>query len=123
MSIDTSEGEALADLLLVDAEPRGSTYVVRARGEIDLVTGPRLRTVVVGLLDSGRDHLVIDLEEVDFIDSTGLGILLETHRRTADTGGSMTVVCRPGVCTRLFQISGLDRVFAFAGSVDAALAG
>jgi anti-sigma B factor antagonist len=123
MSIDTSEGEALADLLLVDAEPRGSIDLVRARGEIDLVTGPRLRTVVVGLLDSGRDRLVIDLEEVDFIDSTGLGILLETHRRTTDTGGSMTVVCRPGVCTRLFEISGLDRVFAFAGSVDAALAG
>ena len=123
MSLDTSEYEpkAIPDLMSVQVDDRGDSDVVTVCGEIDLATGPALRRTLDRRLDAGRTRVVVDLEEVDFIDSTGLGILLETHRRTADRGGSMTVVCRPGLCSRLFEISGLDRVFSFADTVEEAV--
>ncbi len=124
MSLDTSEyePETFPNLMTVEVQESGAHDVVAVRGEIDLATGPHLRRTLDQRLDSGRHRVVIDLEEVDFIDSTGLGILLETHRRTGEKGGSMTLVCRPGLCPRLFEISGLDRVFSFADTVDEAVA-
>jgi anti-sigma B factor antagonist len=124
MSIDTSEFESagsMADLLSVATSHQGEHVVVRVEGEIDLATGPTLRAAVLSLLDEGRHRLVVDLDRVTFIDSTGLGILLEGHRLITERGGSLSVVCHTAMCRRLFEISGLDKVLAFHDSVDAAL--
>jgi anti-sigma B factor antagonist len=125
MSIDTSEfdcvGGAVDDILTVSVQQRGAHDVITARGEIDIASAPRLRAVLTDLLDHGRDRLVVDLDRVDFIDSTGLGLLLEAHRRTQEGSGSLGLVCHTSLCTRLFQVSGLDRVLPFHDSVDAAV--
>lgn len=127
MSADTSGFETVGgvdtDLLSVDSDQRGDHDVLVVRGEIDIASTPKLRAALTGLLDRGRDHVVVDLDEVTFIDSTGLGLLLEAHRRTTESSGSLGVVCRAQLCTRLFEISGLDKVLTFHDSVDAAVSG
>ena len=126
MSIDTSEFDAIGggvqdDILTVCVEQRGDHDLISAVGEIDIASAPELRAVIADLLDQGRHRLIVDLEQVDFIDSTGLGVLLEAHRRTTGSG-ALKIVCHTPLCRRLFQISGLDTVLVFRESVDSALA-
>ena len=94
--------------------------VVDVGGEIDVYTSPKLRERLVAVVADGADHLVIDLEDVEFIDSTGLGVLVGILKRTRARGGSMSLVCSQDGLLRVFRITGLERVFSIYGSVDAA---
>ena len=96
--------------------------VVDVGGEIDVSTSPKLRERLVALVSGGAYRLVVDLEDVEFIDSTGLGVLVGVLKRTRARGGSMSLVCSQDGLLRVFRITGLERVFSIYGSVDAATA-
>lgn len=97
--------------------------VLRIAGEIDMYAAPRLRERVIQLLAGGTRHIVADLREVDFVDSTGLGALVGSLKRLRERDGSLKLVTGPGTVPRLFQLTGLVRVFALYQSVPEAITG
>lgn len=105
---------------LPDTSPDGWT-VVAASGEVDVASAPELRDRLVELIGAGANHLVLDLDGVDFIDSTGLGVLVGAVRRARGDDGDMRLVCSNARLQKVFSVTGLDEVFVIAPSVDAAI--
>jgi anti-sigma B factor antagonist len=82
--------------------------VVNVYGELDVATSPRMREVVIELVNGGATRLVLDLDGVDFLDSTGLGTIISALKRVRTHGGQLRLVCSQSRITRLFEITGLD---------------
>jgi anti-sigma B factor antagonist len=97
--------------------------VLRIAGELDLYTAPQLRERVIKLLDDGVRHIVADLREVDFLDSTGLGALVGSLKRLREQDGSLTLVIGTDRILKLFRITGLVNAFALCTSFPEAIAG
>ncbi|MGH9076620.1 MAG: STAS domain-containing protein [Acidimicrobiales bacterium] len=97
--------------------------VLAVRGEVDVYTAPRLREKLVELVSQGELHVVVDLEGVDFLDSTGLGVLVGGLKRLRSHEGDLTLVCTQQRILKVFEITGLTKVFGIHDSVDAAVAG
>ena len=91
--------------------------VLQITGEVDVYTAPQLREQVIQLLSSGVRHIIADLRDVDFLDSTGLGVLVGSLKRLRGHDGSFKVVASGGRILRIFQITGLIRAFALHSSV------
>jgi anti-sigma B factor antagonist len=89
-------------------------------GEVDIYTAPKLRERLVELIDGGSRAVVVNLEGVSFMDSTGLGSLVAGLKRMSDQGGRLTLVCTREPVLKVLQITGLDRVFAVHDTVEAA---
>ena len=101
---------------------QGGAMVLSAHGEIDVATAPLLRQEIVEIASAGSGPLVIDLEGVDFLDSTGLGVIVSGLKRFRTLGGDVLLVStRPGIL-RVFEITGLTQVFAIHATVAAAVA-
>lgn len=97
--------------------------VVSVYGEVDVATSPDLRERLIELINEGRHRLVLDLEGVDFLDSTGLGTIIGALKRARTHGGDLRLVCTETRITRLFEITGLDKAVPLLPSLDAAVAG
>lgn len=85
--------------------------VVKLQGELDVYTAPRLRDCLIQLVSEGRYRVVLDLQDVEFLDSTGLGVMVGGLRRLRGHGGGMTIVCNQQRLLKVFEISGLSRMF------------
>ncbi len=96
--------------------------IIEVGGEIDVYTAPRLREAVVEAVDRGRTRLIVDVERVDFLDSTGLGVLVGALKRVRADGGSLDIVCTHQRILKIFEITGLDKVFGLHASVEQARA-
>lgn len=105
----------------VEGAPAGERIVIEASGEIDVYTAPRLREQLVTEVDNGYHHIIVDLRGVDFLDSTGLGVLVGGLKRVRQQGGSLQLVCPQERLVRIFEITGLTRVFAIHNTLDEAL--
>jgi len=108
--------------LRLDVTERDGVAVLAVHGEVDVSTAPRLRQQLVELASSGHDRAVVDLEKVDFLDSTGLGVLVSGLKRFRTLGGDLLLVCTQQRILKVFEITGLTRVFGIHDSVDAAVA-
>ena len=95
--------------------------IVRLTGEIDLSVAPALRDTLTELADGTRD-VVVDLTEVSFMDSTGLGALISGRELVREGGRKLVLVGVGGPVRRLFSITKLDQAFDFHPTVVAALA-
>ena len=98
-----------------------SRTIVAVGGEIDVYTAPKLRDKITELVGDGHHDLVIDMEEVDFLDSTGLGVLVGGLKKVRAHDGSMELVCTQDRLLKIFRITGLAKVFTIHESVDQAL--
>jgi anti-sigma B factor antagonist len=96
--------------------------VIEIGGEIDVYTAPRLRETIVNAVEAGQNRLIIDVQQVQFLDSTGLGVLVGALKRVRADGGSLDIVCTQERILKIFEITGLDKVFGLHGSVDEARA-
>jgi anti-sigma B factor antagonist len=106
--------------LNVYSETPDST-VIAVGGEIDVYSAPRLREKLINLVESGNYHLIVDMEEVEFLDSTGLGVLVGGLKRVRAHEGWIDLVCTQGRILRIFRITGLSKVFNIYDTVaDAA---
>ena len=81
------------------------------KGEIDVYTAPKLKAELVETIESGCANIVVDLEGVTFIDSSGLGVLVSALRRAREREGAVRVVCTRENILKIFRITGLDKVF------------
>ncbi len=98
----------------------GSWTVVRPTTDLDLATGPELRSRIVELVASGQIHIVIDLVHVEFVDSTGLGVLVGALKRTRVHDGDLRIANAVPRVRRVLQITDLDRVFEMHQSLESA---
>ncbi len=110
------------DLMVNEYSAAPGTTVVEVSGEIDVYTAPKLRETLVNLVDAGNYRLIVDMERVEFLDSTGLGVLVGGLKRVRAYDGGIDLVCTQGRILRIFRITGLSKVFAIFDSVDEALA-
>src|SRR5450756_3112057 len=118
----TTGEEAGMDLTLnVYSDTPGST-VVAVGGEIDVYSAPKLRERLIALVDSGSYHLIVDMEAVEFLDSTGLGVLVGGLKRVRAHDGWIDLVCTQERILKIFRITGLTKVFGIHESVDQAIA-
>ena len=107
--------------LKVDPEDHGFT-VIGVSGEIDVYTAPKLRERLIGLVEAGSYQLIVDMEGVEFLDSTGLGVLVGGLKRVRAHDGWIDLVCTQGRILRIFRITGLNKVFSIYSTVPEALA-
>ena len=98
------------------------TAVVALTGEIDLYTAPELKQELVRLIDTGVRALVVDLSTTTFLDSTTLGVLISGVKRLRPVRGRLELVVVDPAIRKVFEITGLDRVFALHETRAAALA-
>jgi anti-sigma B factor antagonist len=104
-----------------DEEIDSTTHVIELGGEVDLYTAPEFKERLVELIESGKKQIVVDLSDATFIDSTTLGVLVGGVKRLRPGGGSLALVCTDQNITKIFEITGLDRVFPIHDSRDEAL--
>lgn len=110
------------DLTLSTRDAAGKT-VVAVGGEIDVYTAPKLRDKISELVSGGVYDLVVDMEEVEFLDSTGLGVLVGGLKKVRAHDGSLELICTQDRLLKIFRITGLAKVFVIHDSESAALAG
>jgi anti-sigma B factor antagonist len=108
--------------LSVAIRSEGDRTVVAVSGEIDVYTAPKLREHLIDLVAGGQYQLIVDLEAVDFLDSTGLGVLVGGLKRVRSHDGSLHLVCSQDRILKIFRITGLTKVFPIHASIDEALA-
>lgn len=106
--------------LEVSTTREDSSCVVHVAGEVDIYTSPSLRTALVGAIGDGCDLVIVDLEKVGFIDSSGLGVLVGALRRAREVGGDLRVVSSQENVAKIFRITGLDRVFSVYQTLEEA---
>lgn len=107
--------------LSVSTRDEGQFTVVEVGGEVDVYTAPRLREAVVSAIDAGNVKLVIDVDRVDFLDSTGVGVLVGALKKVRGEGGTLDIVCTQPRLLKIFDITGLDKVFGLHASVPDAI--
>lgn len=95
---------------------------MRVSGEVDMATAPKLRQHVVTVTADRPDGLLLDLQRVDFIDSTGLGVLVGAAKRMRVNGGQFRLVCAKQHLLDLFNLTRLDEVFRIFPSLTDAFA-
>ena len=110
------------DLTLVTREGDGAT-IVAVEGEIDVYTAPKLRDKITELVGDGVYHVIIDMEKVEFLDSTGLGVLVGGLKKVRAHDGSLELICNQERLLKIFRITGLAKVFTIHGSADTTASG
>jgi anti-sigma B factor antagonist len=108
--------------LSLSTRTEGDQTVLEVGGEIDVYTAPKLREQFAQLVEDGRYGIVVDLEKVAFLDSTGLGVLVGGLKKVRSHDGWLRLVCTQERILKIFRITGLDKVFPIHDSVAAALA-
>jgi anti-sigma B factor antagonist len=107
----------------LDVEEKDGATILAVKGEVDVYTAPRLREKLVELVSQGKYKIIVNLEGVDFLDSTGLGVLVGGLKRLRSHDGDLTLVCTQPRILKVFEITGLTKVFAIFETVDDAVAG
>src|SRR3954453_6550227 len=117
------EGGSRMELGL-DVDDSHSPYTVLAvKGEVDVYTAPRLREKLVELVSQGKHQIVVNLEGVDFLDSTGLGELVGGLKRLRSHDGDLTLVCTQHRILKVFVVTGFPKVLSIHETVGAGVAG
>ena len=115
-----AEGDGLRREAVLASDKIGDACVVKLGGELDLYNAQAVRKVLVEACSNGPQRVVVDLSEVEFIDSTGLGVLIEARMKLRNRQAFL--LAAPGLETRrALETSGLDRQFAVHESVSEAL--
>lgn len=91
--------------------PDQTTCVLEIEGEVDVYTSPELKQNLVKLAEDGVKHVIVNLSRVEYLDSTGLGVLIGGLKRLREIEGNLVLV-GPGMrILRIFEITGLDKIF------------
>jgi anti-sigma B factor antagonist len=108
--------------LMVESRQVGDWSIVEVKGEVDLYSAPRLKERLAELTGAGRTRIAVDLGAVEFLDSTGLGVLIGALKRCREARGTLGLVAPREPVRKVLSITGLDRVFPVHDSVEQATA-
>jgi len=100
----------------------GDAYVIALTGEVDLYTAPEFKQRLLDVIGKGAKNVIVDFSDTTFIDSTTLGVLVGGVKRLRAQEGRLSLVCSDRNITKIFEITGLDRVFTIYPTRDEALA-
>lgn len=106
--------------IVIDSRPEGDWSVIEVKGEVDVYTAPKLREKIVDLVNQGSTQLIVDLEGVEFLDSTGLGVLVGGLKRVKSHDGTLALVCTKPKILKVFSITGLSKVFPIYDRIEQA---
>jgi anti-sigma B factor antagonist len=95
----------------IRTEHEGDRCVISLAGEVDLYTAPEFKTELLHVIDGGVTHVIVDFSATTFIDSTTLGVLVGGEKRLRSSSGDLSLVSNRRSITKIFEITGLDRVF------------
>src|ERR687883_1590816 len=99
----------------------GGAYVISLGGEVDLYTAPEFKQQLLEVIGQGAKDVVVDFSNTTFIDSTTLGVLVGGVKRLRTNDGQLSLVCSDRNITKIFEITGLDRVFTIYATRDEAV--
>src|SRR3989440_9898183 len=99
----------------------GDAYVISLTGEVDLYTAPEFKQQLLEVIGQGGKEVVVDFSGTTFIDSTTLGVLVGGVKRLRTNDGQLSLVCNDRNITKIFEITGLDRVFEIYPTREEAL--
>jgi anti-sigma B factor antagonist len=102
-------------------KPSESVAVVDVEGEVDIYSAPQFKEVLLQGIEEGASRIIVDLAKVTFIDSTALGVLVSGAKRVRPQNGTLDIVCADDNITRIFEITGLDRIFGIYPTREDAL--
>ncbi len=94
--------------------------IIALEGEVDVYTAPQLKQQMISLLEGGAREVVVDLSRVDYLDSTALGVLIGGLKRLREMDGNLALVCPSPRIRRVFEITGLDKIFDIYDTEDEA---
>ena len=97
----------------------GSVPVVAVTGEIDVTSAPVLRDALAGQTTAESPRIVVDLRGVTFLDSTALGVLVGAHKQCRERGGELLLAVSEPRIVKIFEITGLTKVFPIVDSLTA----
>lgn len=107
----------------IDVRSQGEYQVLRPEGDLDVYTVGSLRDAIGTMIDDGTPHVVVDLDGVPFMDSSGLGALMGGVRRLREAGGDLAIACTREQHLKLFTITGFGEGVSIAPTVEEAAAG
>jgi anti-sigma B factor antagonist len=96
-------------------------YVISLAGEVDLYTAPEFKQQLLEVIGQGGKQVIVDFSNTTFIDSTTLGVLVGGVKRLRTNDGQLSLVCSDRNITKIFEITGLDRVFTIYPTRDEAV--
>lgn len=96
--------------------------VIGLSGDLDLATAPELRTALLEALTERR-NIIVDMTDLRFLDSTGLGVLVRIHKKAKAQGGVVAFCAVPGNVVKILEVTCLDRVFPVHATVEDAVSG
>jgi anti-sigma B factor antagonist len=99
----------------------GDAFVISLSGEVDLYTAPEFKQQLLEAIGQGAKEVVVDFTDTTFIDSTTLGVLVGGVKRLRPNGGRLSLVCSDRNITKIFEITGLNKVFPIYPSRDEAV--
>jgi anti-sigma B factor antagonist len=100
----------------------GDGYVIALAGEVDLYTAPEFKQQLLDVIAQGGRQVIVDFTDTTFIDSTTLGVLVGGVKRLRTNDGQLSLVCSDRNITKIFEITGLDRVFTIHATREEAIA-
>ncbi|MEQ8171988.1 MAG: STAS domain-containing protein [Candidatus Eremiobacterota bacterium] len=96
---------------------------INIEGEIDVYTSPKVKEALNDLIQKGNNNIIVNLEGVSYIDSTGLGVLIGALKRVKENNGDIKLVCTNLQIKKIFDITGLVKIFELYDSEELALKG
>jgi anti-sigma B factor antagonist len=106
---------------VIEHAPR--IFIIEPEGDVDLSTSPRLRDAVLSVFDREARHVVVDLKEVPYMDSSGIATLVEALKLARQSNARLTLAAMRSAVESVFELAYLKQVFEVAASVEAALGG
>lgn len=107
--------------LQINVRKRDSVPVIELSGEVDAYTSARFREIMLDIIDSEGASIVISMVQVEYIDSSGLGALVGGLKRVSERNGKIVIVCDKPQVRKVFEITGLEKVFPIYDTEEAAL--
>lgn len=109
--------------MLLNTNVVDGNLIVRVKGELDLLTAETFRNLVERELNKGKaQNLILDMEQVSFIDSSGLGVILGRYRRIREEGGSMAIAGVKPHVKRILELAGIMGIIKVYDETEQALA-